>query len=73
MRVTKDEVSVEKACRQSFRYRSGAVSSFFSRDSQCRGADHGQLDGEFPGRDVRVVNDGEVRAHVQIGDRICVR
>ena len=36
-------------------------------------ADHGQLVGEFPRRDVPVVLDGEVRAHVQIGDRICVR
>ena len=35
-------------------------------------ADHGQLVGEFPRRDVPVVLDGEVRAHALIGDRIFV-
>ena len=35
-------------------------------------ADHGQLVGERPRRDVPVVLDGEVRAHAQIGDRIFV-
>ena len=35
-------------------------------------ADHGQLVGESPRRDVPIVLDGEVRAHAQIGDRIFV-
>ena len=35
-------------------------------------ADHGQLVGEDPRRDVPVVLDGEVRAHAQIGNRIFV-
>ena len=35
-------------------------------------AEHGQLVGEFPRRDVPVVLDGDVRAHAQIGDRIFV-
>ena len=35
-------------------------------------ADHGQLVGESPRRDLPVVLDGEVRAHALIGDRIFV-
>ena len=48
------------------------LAASFMGSAPAGAADHGQLVGELPRRDVPVVLDGTVRAHAQIGDRIFV-